>query len=147
LVEVPLLNHLSIWRSKILLLETLEVRLRLVWLGGVVPSGRPTLIFQGKKTGENLLRVVEGSFRSGRMVASFNTTFIALILKKYDPKSYKCFPRSIFLCNCIYKVIVKIITNKVKPILSKNISKEQFSFFEDRKIHEAIKVAQEGHKK
>jgi hypothetical protein len=47
----------------------------------------------------------------------------------------------ISLCNCIYKIIAKIISKRIKGILSKSISQEQFGFLEGRQIHEAIGVA------
>jgi hypothetical protein len=60
-----------------------------------------------------------------------------------NPQSFDDF-RPISLCNCIYKIISKIIARRLKPILSEAISKEQFGFLEGRQIHEAIGVAQEG---
>jgi hypothetical protein len=60
-----------------------------------------------------------------------------------DPQSFDDF-RPISLCNCIYKIIAKIIARRLKPLLSEAISKEQFGFLEGRQIHEAIGVAQEG---
>jgi hypothetical protein len=52
--------------------------------------------------------------------------------------------RPISLCNCIYKIISKIISRRIKGILSKSISQEQFGFLEGRQIHEAIGVSQEA---
>ena len=40
--------------------------------------------------------------------------------------------------------MAKIISNRIKPILSNFISPEQFSFLENRQIHEAIGFSQEG---
>jgi hypothetical protein len=61
-----------------------------------------------------------------------------MLQKKLDEK------RSISLCDCIYKLISKIISGRIKGILSKYISQEQFGFLEGRQIHEAIGVAQEA---
>lgn len=58
------------------------------------------------------------------------------------PISYNDF-RPISLCNCLYKIIAKIIANLLKPILSRHISPKQFSFLHHRQIHEAIATAQE----
>ena len=52
--------------------------------------------------------------------------------------------RPISLCNCVYKIISKVIALRMKVILSEQISAEQFGFLEGRQIHEAIGVAQEG---
>jgi hypothetical protein len=66
-----------------------------------------------------------------------------LIPKSDNPLSLDEF-RPISLCNCIYKVVAKVIARRLKDLLSEKVSKEQFGFLEGRKIHEAIGVAQEG---
>jgi retron-type reverse transcriptase len=48
------------------------------------------------------------------------------------------------MCNSIYTIISKIIALRFKNILSKLISTKQFGFLNGRKIHDAIRVAQEG---
>ena len=58
--------------------------------------------------GADILKVVEDTHLSGRIPACFNSTFIALIPKVDNPKSLHDF-RPISLCNCIYKVITKVI--------------------------------------
>jgi len=65
-----------------------------------------------------------------------------LIPKSKDPSYFEEF-RPISLCNCIYKIIAKFIAVRLKPILSRNISKEKFGFLDGRQIHEAVGVAQE----
>jgi hypothetical protein len=72
---------------------------------------------------ENLLKVVEESRTNGIIHSPFNSTFITLIPKLNDPQSFDDF-RPISLCNCIYKIIAKIIARRLKPILSEAISKE-----------------------
>lgn len=93
--------------------------------------------------GTDLLRIIEDYRMEGKMYEAFNATFIALIAKTGMPVNYNDF-RPISLCNFTYKVIAKIITNRIKPILSQDISMEQISFLENRQIHEAIGIAQEG---
>jgi hypothetical protein len=72
-----------------------------------------------------------------------NSTFIALIPKKNDPITFEYFI-PISLCNLIYKLVSKIIKNRMKQALSKAISEEQFGFLFNRKIHDAVGTAQEG---
>ena len=93
--------------------------------------------------GRDLLQVIEDSRSSGWIPASFNSTFIALIPKFDNATSLNEF-RPISLCNCVYKIISKVIAKRLKVILSAQISAEQFGFLEGRQIHEAIGVAQEG---
>eukprot|EP00253_Pinus_taeda_P035322 PITA_35322 len=92
--------------------------------------------------GAEITEVVEEARKKGEVYSPFNATFIALIPKKEVPKSFKYF-RPISLCNSIYKMIAKVIANRIKPILSRHISMEQFGFLSGRQIHEAIGVAQE----
>lgn len=93
--------------------------------------------------GEDLLKVVEESWREGFIHAPLNSTFIALI-PKFDHSCRLNDFKPISLCNCLYKIISKSIEKRLKGILSRHISKEQFGFLECRQIHEAIGVAQEG---
>eukprot|EP00253_Pinus_taeda_P011302 PITA_11302 len=92
--------------------------------------------------GSDIADVVEDSRLRGEIYKPFNSTFITLIPKKDDPESFEDF-RPISLCNCIYKIIAKVIAVRLVPILSRSISMEQFVFLEGRQIHEAIGVAQE----
>jgi hypothetical protein len=77
------------------------------------------------------------------MHAPINSTFIALIPKLDEPQTFDDF-RPISLCNCLYKIVAKIIARRLNPILSGSISQEKFGFLEGHQIHEAIGVAQEG---
>ena len=77
--------------------------------------------------GDDILKVVENTRLSGRIPAYFNSTFIALIPKVDNPKTLHDL-KLISLCNCIYKVILKIIARRLKDILSEHILAEQFGF-------------------
>jgi hypothetical protein len=78
------------------------------------------------------------------LLATLNTTHISLIPKNDNPKYFEEF-RLISLYNCIYnKIIVKIIARRVKRLLLRVISNEQFRFLEGIQIHEVVGVAQEG---
>jgi hypothetical protein len=45
---------------------------------------------------------------NGKVLEAFDTTFITLIPKYDNPQSFKEY-KPISLCNCIYKIIAKII--------------------------------------
>ena len=76
------------------------------------------------------------------MLKYFNNTSIALIPKKEERlllNDYK--PSS--LCNIIYKVISKVIANRLKKTLGVIISLEQSGFSPNRSIYEGIILAHE----
>eukprot|EP00253_Pinus_taeda_P006367 PITA_06367 len=93
--------------------------------------------------GQDLLRVVEESRTTGSIYHAINSTFIALIPKSDSLASFDDY-RPISLCNCLYKIISKTIANRLRPILSRSISPQQFAFLGSRQIHEAIGLAQEA---
>lgn len=79
----------------------------------------------------DLLIMIEDSRVRGQIYDGFNSTFIALITKSDHPSGFQDY-RPISLCNCIYKIISKIIANQIKPFLSDHIAKEQFDFLHHR---------------
>ena len=93
--------------------------------------------------GPNLLHLVEESWVNGHMHPPLKSTFIVLIPKIENLDTVEDFI-PISLCNITYKVVSKIIFQRIKKVLSKIILPEQFGFLENRHIHEAIRVAQEG---
>jgi hypothetical protein len=86
-----------------------------------------------------LKKVIEKSRFFEKILATYNAIFIALIPKTNNPTSFEKF-RPISLCNCIYKIISKIIARRFKVILSNQISGEQFGFLEGRQIHEVLRI-------
>jgi hypothetical protein len=84
-----------------------------------------------EKLGEDLLRVVEEVRLTGKVLGSFNSYFISLILKLDKSKSCNEF-KTISLCYCIYKIISKVLVVRLKKLLSNIISLEQFGFLEGR---------------
>ena len=69
-------------------------------------------------------------------------TFLPLILKEDQPKTFNDY-RPIALCDLVYKIVTRIIANQLRPMISMQISKEQFEFLDNRQILDAIGVAQE----
>ena len=71
--------------------------------------------------GEDLLAMVEESRILGKIIGGLNSTFLMLIPKVSNPKTFEDF-RPISLCNLCYKLISKIIANHIKNFLSKSLS-------------------------
>ena len=89
------------------------------------PDGFTIEFFQGffDLVKEDLLKAVQESQRVGKVLGALNSTFLALIPKKQNPSSFEEF-RPISCCNVVYKIIAKIIAQRMKPILSEIITKE-----------------------
>lgn len=81
-------------------------------------------------------------FRQCSLPTSLNATLIALVPKTDNPQAMNDL-RPISLCNTTYKVITKIIVNKLKQLLSDIISPNQVSFVPGRHITDNIFILQE----
>lgn len=71
--------------------------------------------------------MVEEFTRGGFVLKEINNTFIALVPKKKEWRTFEDF-RPISLCNILYKIISKVIANRLKLVLSDVISDEQSGF-------------------
>lgn len=82
---------------------------------------------------QDILDVVEDSRKSRTVLRALNESFIALI-----PKPEKSMTpnrlRPIALCNVVYKIISKVISNRLKPLLPMLVSEEQTRYVEGRQI-------------
>ena len=71
-----------------------------------------------------------------------NTSFISLIPKQDNAQTPDRF-RPIALCNVVYKIISKVIANRLKPLLPTLVSVEQSGYVEGRQILNNIIQAHE----
>ncbi|RYR24105.1 hypothetical protein Ahy_B02g057597 isoform A [Arachis hypogaea] len=76
------------------------------------------------------------------IIKETNATLLALIPKTHHPEFINQF-RPIALCNVKYKILAKVIVQRIKPLLNDRISPHQSSFIPGRKIHDNIIIAKE----
>jgi hypothetical protein len=92
--------------------------------------------------GDDMLDLVEDTWIRGRIKRSLNNTFLALMPKENNPQTFGDY-RCISLCNLCYNLISKVMANRIKPILLRELSSEQFGFLKGRKILDDIGMMQE----
>ncbi|GLJ49042.1 hypothetical protein SUGI_1034580 [Cryptomeria japonica] len=69
----------------------------------------------------DVTKVVQDFFKMGRLLKKINNTFIVLIPKTTTPSYLKEYwPISLY--NTIYKILSKVLVNRIKPFLEKFIS-------------------------
>ena len=83
------------------------------------PDGMSSIFYKSfwHIVGEDVTAVVLQALNLGIVPKSINTTFITLIPKIKNPKKVSDF-RPISLCNVIYKLIAKVVANRLKKFLA-----------------------------
>jgi hypothetical protein len=108
------------------------------------PDGMPVVFYKslwdivGNKIITEVVKVLNG----GPMPAQWNNTIISLISKVNNPEKVTNL-RPISLCNVLYKIISKVLTNRLKSILPDIISPSQSAFVPGRLISDNILIAYE----
>lgn len=92
--------------------------------------------------GQDVINAVSEFFRNGRLLKDLNTTAITLIPKNPEACRLGDF-RPISCCNIVYKVISKIITNRLKPLLQTCVSPNQSAFLKGRSLGDNVLLATE----
>ncbi|GKV12188.1 hypothetical protein SLEP1_g23370 [Rubroshorea leprosula] len=80
--------------------------------------------------------------QNGRLVGGLNSSFLTLIPKKLSPTELKDY-RPISLIGCVYKLLAKVISHKLKTVMPKIISDTQSAFLGGRQLVDSILVLNE----
>jgi hypothetical protein len=94
--------------------------------------------------------VIKGDFMAvfsefherGKFVKCINSTFITLIPKRHGAKEIKDF-RPISLVSGVYKIIAKVLANRMRRVMDRVISKPQSAFVKGRQILDSVLIANE----
>ena len=108
------------------------------------PNGLQSSFYQKywKIVGKPACKIVKVFFYNGHVIKEINKAFITLIPKSDNPKSTNHFI-PISLCNVSYKIIAKILANRIKQLLNKIISPLQGPFAPGMLINDNIMIAHE----
>ncbi|CAL2226100.1 unnamed protein product [Prunus armeniaca] len=87
------------------------------------------------------VELIAGCFSTASIPDALNDTLITLVPKVASPSSVAQL-RRISLCNTKYKVVIKIIVQKLRPLMQKVVSPAQASFIPGMQIVDNIIVAQ-----
>lgn len=106
------------------------------------PDGMPALFYKKfwHVIGEDVILHVLNILNNGAPIASINHTNIVLIPKKNICESAD---RPISLCNVLYKLVSKVISNRLKSVFPLVISEAQSAFVLGRLITDNVLVAYE----
>lgn len=97
------------------------------WLDGMTPGFYQNFwIIVGK----DVVQVVNRFFESRSLDTQLQSTNIVLMPKKKNPIHIGCLC-PISFCNVVYKMISKVLTNRVKKVLDLIISDNQSAFIPD----------------
>lgn len=108
------------------------------------PDGVPPIFYQKcwPQISVQITSAVLSFLNSGKLLREVNKTYIALIPKISNPTSVDHF-RPISLCNVIYKLISKVLTNRIKMVINSLVSPYQNGFIPGCVITDNTSIAQE----
>jgi len=79
---------------------------------------------------------------NGELTKGLNSTFIALIPKVDSPQWVADF-RPISFVSSVYKILFKVLANRLRKVVGKVVSTTQSAFIKDRQILDGILIANE----
>ena len=93
--------------------------------------------------GSSVIKEIQEFFSTGILSPALNETHVRLIPKIQCAKRVDEY-RHIALCNVYYKIISKLLSLRLKPVLSFIISENQSAFIPGRTITDNVLITHEG---
>ena len=89
-----------------------------------------------------MIKIVKAFWHSSKLLRKLNHTNLVLIPKVKCPKNMTQY-RPIALCNVIYKILAKVLTNRLKLVMPNVIGDNQSAFIAGKQIQDNILVVHE----
>uniref|UniRef100_A0A2N9G161 Reverse transcriptase domain-containing protein n=1 Tax=Fagus sylvatica TaxID=28930 RepID=A0A2N9G161_FAGSY len=123
-------------------LEVLTALKQMAPLKAPGPDGMPPIFYQSywHVVGEDVIAAVLSCLNSGKIPASLNHSYVTLIPKTKSPEKVTEY-RPISLCNVVYKLISKVLANRLKKVLPQVVSETQSAFVPGRMITDNVLIA------
>ncbi|GLT97295.1 hypothetical protein SLE2022_148680 [Rubroshorea leprosula] len=91
---------------------------------------------------EDVIGFLQDFHKNSKMVRGLNTSFIVLIPKVDNPQKIEEF-RPISLIGVMYKIIAKILANRLKKVLDGVTGEQQMAFISGRQLMDGVVIANE----
>ncbi|XP_050238425.1 uncharacterized protein LOC126687917 [Mercurialis annua] len=88
----------------------------------------------------DIIKAVQEAFQNGKILKNINSTSVVVIPKSPNAENLGDF-RPIACCNVIYKIITKILSSRLSPILCNIVSENRSAFVPKRSIAHNIMLA------
>lgn len=108
------------------------------------PDGFSASFFHSnwETVGPEIATEIKGFFESGQLPSKINETHVRLIPKMLSARTVAEY-RPISLSNVYYKIISKMLTRRMQPLLEKIISEKQSAFVPGRAISDNVLITHE----
>lgn len=97
---------------------------------------------QSQEIKTSVFKLINEVYLNSKHIEKINQTLLILIPKVNSPESMKHL-RLIGLCNVIFKIVSKIMCNRLKTVMAKLVAPNQCSFIQGRHSLDNIVIAQE----
>lgn len=109
------------------------------------PDGFSPSFFQSnwETVGEKIIAEIQLFFSSGILPKHISHTHVRLIPKIQSPKKVADY-RPIALCSVYYKIIAKVLSHRLQPVMHSFISENQSAFVPQRAISDNVLITHEA---